>query len=298
MESSIPLPDLSFDEFGMASFDDTVAPSSPSISHPDSAVVAEKFGFKLVSSAPIRCTLNSAVYRAVADGYENDVALKISANKHRLFSEFENRCKLPDSEFIVRNYDIFETNKYAMIQMELCSNGDIQGKRLDERQCWQLLHDVGSALDIIHTCGFMHLDVSPMNVLVSEPGFKLCDLGTLLEEGTFTNGCEGSGPYVSPEVLAYPGTADAPVTVSYSTDIFSLGVCLLEVASGFYAPRGGDRRYEQLRTGQIKLGGGEFECGYSQPFLDLVNCMLSPDPDRRPSACVVVEASKWGLQRC
>lgn len=296
MEASIPLPDLSLDEFGLSSFESGCPPSSPAISDPGSAGVAENFGFTLVSEVPIRCTLNSAVYRAVAYGYEEDVALKISANKHRLFCEFENRCKLPDCQYIVKDYDIFETNKYAMIQMELCSSGDIQGKHFDEHVCWQMLHDIGCALEVIHRSGFIHLDVSPMNILISGSSFKLCDLGTLLEVGKFSPGCEGSGPYASPEVLAYPGTSGAPVDVSYPTDIFSLGVCALEVASGFYAPRGGDKRYEELRNGHMTLGGKDFQCDFSEPFLQLVNAMLSPNPDRRPSACVVVQASKWGLR--
>ena len=121
--------------------------------------------------------------------------------------------------------------------------------------------------------------MSPSNILKSKNYFKLGDFGTVCEEGVFRSGHEGAGPYVSPETLKYPER-----NVSYETDIFSFGVVLLEAASGFRAPRGEDTRYDKLRKGEIKLGGPNYRTNMSNELINVVNSMLDPDSEKRPTA--------------
>jgi len=134
-------------------------------------------------------------------------------------------------------------------------------------------------LEIIHSLGWMHLDISPSNILTDGKRFKLADFGTLLQNGAFQPGCEGAGPYVSPETMIFP---DAPV--GPPTDIFSFGIVLLELASGFYAPRGGEERYGKLRRGEIKLGDEKYQCNASPQLINFINAMMTPDQTMRPTA--------------
>ena len=290
MDSAIPLPDFDFDDMTLMSFTGAI-PSSPAIIHTGATDVVEAFGFSVLSPRPLKSTINSSLFSALSGDSQSIVAVKVSSNKSRLFAEFENRSLLPESPYLVASHDIYELGPMAMIEMELCENGDIQGKQLNEEDSWRLARDIASGLDTIHSSGFMHLDVSPMNILVGNDCFKLCDFGTLLEDGQFSAGCEGAGPYASPEVLAFPRQ-----NVTYATDIFSLGVVLLEAASGFYAPRGGDRRYEQLRNGEIKLGGSEYKCDFHTEFINMVNAMIDPDPSRRPDAYTVASSADYVLR--
>jgi membrane-associated tyrosine/threonine-specific cdc2-inhibitory kinase len=173
--------------------------------------------------------------------------------------------------------------------MELCSGGDVYAQRLSEMECWQLLAAVGRALAHIHENGFLHLDVSPSNIFRSESDFKLGDFGTLRVIGEFRPGDEGAGAYAAPEVFSDPGR------VSGAADIFALGVCLLEAASGNFAPRGGEPKYAALREGKFGFGDEGYPCQMSNELRQVVNAMLHPDPDARPSAAVIAATARWAL---
>lgn len=118
--------------------------------------------------------------------------------------------------------------------MELCTDGDITCKKMDEIYIWKLIHDIGSALYVIHNSGYLHLDVSSSNILMTNNiVFKLGDFGTLCEFGNFQTGMEGAGPYVSPEALLFPGNEFEKIYVSEKNDIFSFGLVLLEAVISF-----------------------------------------------------------------
>ncbi|OHS95220.1 CAMK family protein kinase [Tritrichomonas foetus] len=243
-DSNIPIPDFDFDDYEMMSFDVPIK-GSPQCRIPcDIKEIAEYFGFKLASDGPIKGTSNSNVYEACSINTTHKCALKVCAHKYRITKEFENFQQLPSSTYIVQSYDLFEYENLILLQMELC-DGDIYGVMLDEPAVWHLIYDVASALDVIHSSDFIHLDVSPSNILSKGDGFKLADFGTLIESGTFEPGDEGAGPYASPEVLYYPGNQITGYhAVTPAADIFSLGVVLLEVCSGIFAPRGGNPKYD------------------------------------------------------
>jgi serine/threonine protein kinase len=164
--------------------------------------------------------------------------------------------------------------------MELCDRGDIRNTRLCEKDLWKLIHEIGTALSVIHGGNWMHLDVSPGNILIGNRCFKLSDFGTLKPVGSFEAGMEGAGPYASPEALNFP--YGAPVTEQ--TDIFSFGLVLLEAATGIPAPRGGSPGYVQVRNGQLKLGMGRYDCSCSEELIALVNAMINPNPSQRPTS--------------
>ncbi|OHT07498.1 CAMK family protein kinase [Tritrichomonas foetus] len=318
-----PLPDIDFDDFDLIPIDNPIPNSSPKTMRPNTQRIMEKFGFTPLSGDPLKCTSNSMVYKALSlysfppnssnnefddtlgnftnydtfiphdinviehnNEYDSNsldsnkiFAIKLSSNKMRLFHEFQNSQKLGKSPYFVQVYDIYEDETFAMLQMEICEGGDLFGSVLHESLIWLMIHDVCCALYQIHSSGYIHLDVSPSNILRSKYYFKLADYGTLLEEGEFGPGKEGAGPYASPETLNFPS-----VPVDYQTDIFSLGVVLLEASSGFFAPRGGDKKYELLRKGELKLGEHGYKSNVSDELVNIVNAMLEPDANRRPTA--------------
>lgn len=265
------------------------------------------FGMELLDENPIKATGNSCVYAAslqmdispnqtinnhIESCYSQKYALKISTNKRRIFKEFENYGMLPYSTKLVKCYDICEFNEFAILQMELCK-GDIYGVLIDEKELWKLIHDISEALNEIHYADLIHLDVSPSNILVQGDGFKLADFGNVIENGTFKLGDEGSGPYLAPEVLMFPGSKEnGYVHVWSAADIFSFGVVLLEAASGYFAPRGGTQMYNDLRKGNIKLGQEPYKCNCSMELISLVNEMINPDPILRPTAEQILKYSR------
>lgn len=82
----------------------------------------------------------------------------------------------------------------------------------DERAAWAYLCDLLSALQHLHSHGFVHLDLKPANVLITDSGrLKLGDFGLLLElkqkstdpvEGKVKEDAqEGDPRYMAPELL-------------------------------------------------------------------------------------------------
>ncbi|KAH0795160.1 CAMK family protein kinase [Histomonas meleagridis] len=295
-----PLPDLDFDDEDDYGESSQLMPSPmPSSIHAltddERTDICESNGITLGSETPLRCTSNSAVYEAYSTDDNNmRYAIKITEHKKRVRDEFD-RIRMMESEqisspFFVKTINFYESPTKAMLQMELCERGDISDYNFvaeDESRIWHLIHDIGTALHILHSRGLMHLDVSPGNILMTDHHFKLADFGTLTKINFFSEGDEGAGPYVSPEALAFP---NGP-RVTSATDIFSFGVVLLEAASGKSAPRGGCQGYAKIRNGEIRLGHGAYQTPFSQHLCNLVNAMLDPCPDRRPSAEQIVYES-------
>lgn len=244
-------------------------------------------GIQLISESPLRCTLNSSVYQGCTAN--DNCVVKISKNKIRLAREFQNRRALPDSSYLVRAIALYETDAHAMLQMELCEQGDVSSLEWSEPEIWQMIHDIGSALILLHSSGWMHLDISPGNILKSAGRYKLADFGTLVRVGEFREGDEGSGPYVSPEALAFP-VSEFPVGTA--TDIFSFGLVLLECVTGKPAPRGGCDSYIKIRNGELGIGRCGYNSSCSRQLQDLVNSMLEKDPRKRPTAQDLISLSK------
>jgi membrane-associated tyrosine/threonine-specific cdc2-inhibitory kinase len=274
-EDGIPVPDL--DCFPMSS--PHLSPELPS--RIDYARVGAACGVNLNVRAPLRCTDNSCVLSGYSDYDGSCSVVKITRYKKRCAREWQCRRSIPNCPYLVELNSFHETYSHAVIKMEYCSGGDIKDRSFTEQEIWMIIHDIGTALSILHESGWMHLDVSPTNILMSRNVFKLADFGTMLEIGEFCIGCEGAGPYVSPEAL---DSIEVGGCVNGATDIFSLGVVLLECASGKPAPRGGMHRYTELRNDMIGLGSPDFPCNCSEELICLVNRMLTRDPESRPTA--------------
>jgi serine/threonine protein kinase len=280
-----PVPD-----FGDDMDDDLpVLPHSPanlhSLTPEELAELQAAHGLMLAIDTPIRCTGNSTVYHVTA---VSDVhfALKVTKHKRRVRDEYEKRRRLPSSRFLVETISYFELSEKAFLQMELCPRQDIAGVRFDEIDCWQLVFDIGSALAVIHGARWMHLDVSPSNILRTDFQFKLADFGTLTLIGDFAEGKEGAGPYVSPEALEFPR-----YPVDGQTDIFSFGLVLLEAIAGRRAPRGGCLGYQRIRRGEMRFGIEPYPAECSEDMVYLVNRMIAANPAERPTAAQLVEVA-------
>jgi serine/threonine protein kinase len=292
LDLGLPVPDaLLFDDLSPVSFEEGAQSLSPCLRFTGAREFAARFGFTLLSDSPLRSSCDSTVYVGQT-AFGEDRALKFSSRRMRLMSEFAHRQCLGDCPFLVVSYDVYDAEFSAMLEVEFCPGRDIQARHLFEPECWRLCRDIATALYHVHSLGYVHIDVSPRNILQSGHEFKLADFGTLTPDGEIAS--EGAGPYASPEILACLGMECG---VSYPTDIFSFGICLVEAASGFFAPRGNGRKYDLIRNGTLKLGSQDYPCPYSSGFVAMVNAMLAPDPTRRPTAGMIVEMAKWAIGR-
>ncbi|GMR39219.1 hypothetical protein PMAYCL1PPCAC_09414, partial [Pristionchus mayeri] len=138
-----------------------------------------------------------------------------------------------------------------------------------------------SAVAYIHDNDIIHRDLKPENVLLHQNRLKLCDLGisTLrgLEKGDteYDRTCTGTSMYMSPEQMS-------PLPrYSSKTDVFSLGLILLEL----YKWRPLDERDKIF---------GEYRAGNASVIIadegtaKMVKMLTQENPQNRPACKEII----------
>jgi serine/threonine protein kinase len=158
-----------------------------------------------------------------------------------------------------------------------------------------MLHQIASALYELHSHNVVHMDVKPENILkrqlsANEYIFKLCDFGLARpikvkdmptgEQFVGLNDDDGDRRYMSPELLT-----NVHDVVGTPADIYSLGKTCEAMMTTHPAEDGAG-------SSSSGSGGGQRQSElYSAAFLSLVQSMLAEDPQCRPTAFDVVQAT-------
>lgn len=103
--------------------------------------------------------------------------------------------------FFVGLYDHFEDEKTIYMIMELCEftlTKHIEGKKLTEQICLDLIYQVGLGLDYLHSIGICHRDIKLENILIKKCVLKIADFGFATQSKVLSTHL-GTKPYMSPE---------------------------------------------------------------------------------------------------
>ncbi|ODQ64389.1 MAP kinase, partial [Nadsonia fulvescens var. elongata DSM 6958] len=195
-----------------------------------------------------------------------------------------------DSPYIVDFYGAFFVEGAVYVCMEYMDGGSldkIYSGGVEEPYLAQITQSVVKALqDLKDNHNIIHRDVKPTNILVSSSGkVKMCDFGVsgnLVASIAKTNiGCQS---YMAPERIQSVNPSDA-ITYTTQSDIWSLGLSILEVAMGCYPypPETYDNIFSQLSAiveGEPpSLPPGRF----SQEAIEFVSDCLHKVPRMRPT---------------
>lgn len=170
------------------------------------------------------------------------------------YAEAFNHERIISHPNVVQFYLAWEDHFLVHLQMEQCllSVQEIinQESRIGAPQLFFILTDVGNALKHLHRYGWIHLDVQPGNVMATKAGYyKLGDFGLAINNDKQNihqrSDTEGNPKYLAAEVLRGIYTSAA--------DIFSLGIMMVELASGKPLPSNG-HTWHQLRSGELPPG--------------------------------------------
>ena len=226
------------------------------------------------------------------------------------------KCRSP---YIIEFYGAFFQEGAVYICMEYMDGGSIDKLYKDgvpENVLRKITYATVQGLRTLKDDhNIIHRDVKPTNILVNTNGeIKLCDFGVsgnLVASYAKTNiGCQS---YMAPERIASGGiqAADTPATGTYSvqSDIWSLGLSILECAMGCYPYppetynnifsqlsvsipyRRCARRTRLMRTKQAIVDGTPPDLpkdGFGEEAHDFVRGCLNKIPNLRPTYAMLL----------
>jgi len=158
----------------------------------------------------------------------------------------------------------------------------------DERELGKIALQMLNGLNYLHRQHHqVHRDLKPANVMLNSTGaVKISDFGISSQLDSTAAMCStfvGTTCFMSPERLSGD-------PYSYSSDLWSFGLIMLELASGKYPYSSGDSSYFKL-LGMImdepspSLPDSEF----SDAFAEFISLCLDKDPSRRPAAKLLLK---------
>jgi len=186
----------------------------------------------------------ATVYAATDLRLDRYVAIKVmhaslaedSAFVSRFVREAKSAARLSDPH-VVAVYDQGEDSGLIYLVMEFVPGRTVRDVlrefgRLSPEQALTILDPVLQALDAAHAAGFVHRDVKPENVLLTDDGrVKVADFGLAraISAGNATAATQGlligTVAYLSPEQVQR-GIADA------RSDVYGAGILLYEMITG------------------------------------------------------------------
>lgn len=174
---------------------------------------------------------------------------------------------------VVRIYDAIHSEQLTYIVMEFI-NGPSLSRRLDHgplgaAAALRVGMDVAAGLLAGLKQDLIHRDVKPANVLISQDGTaKLVDFGMARDpQGNVTIGVGGRPLIVGTRGYMAPEQSVDSTRIDFRADIYSLGVTLLEAA-----------------TGARRQAGAARDAALPKPFFQLIQRMRAPAPDSRPAS--------------
>ena len=216
------------------------------------------------------------------------VSIKSFNKKKNIFSlnkiknEVKIMSKLRKHNNIVKLFELFETEEHYCLVMENIVGGNLLNainkmNKIPENLAKIIFKQLIKTLQYIHSNGIVHRDIKPDNILLDlDNTIKICDFGVskIIPEGQLIRDSCGTPAFVAPEILL-----DYPYD-PYPTDIWSSGVVLYAMTTGFFPFRGVNET--QLHESILSGSFPKYK-DISNELNDLLTKILNINPKKRIS---------------
>jgi tetratricopeptide (TPR) repeat protein len=192
---------------------------------------------------------------------------------------------------ILQIYEVGEHGGRPFFSMEFAEGGSLAQKMvatpLNPREAAQLVETLARAVQHAHEQGFVHRDLKPGNVLLTEGGVpKIGDFGlakSLAAEGELAGGYQTASGVIlgTPNYMA-PEQAVSHTVVGPAADVYALGAILYELLTGRppFRAAGVLETLEQVRT-QEPVPPGRLQPGLPRDLQTICLKCLEKEPRKR-----------------
>ncbi|KFW64645.1 Serine/threonine-protein kinase/endoribonuclease IRE1, partial [Pygoscelis adeliae] len=294
---------------GMVSLDPAV-PAAAEDAEPDVIVVGKvSFNPKDVLGHGAGGTF---VFRGQFDGRNVAVKRLLPEYFHLVDREVQLLRESDEHPHVVRYFCTEKDKQFHYIAIELCSatlQEYVESPSFDRRSLdpVSLLRQTMSGLAHLHSLSIVHRDLKPCNILISIPNhhgqiravisdFGLCKkLQGGRQSFSLRSGIPGTEGWI-PRCCRRPRRR-TPSTCA--VDIFSAGCVFYYVVSEGQHPFGDSlRRQANILSGSYQLSCLQEEAHDKLVARELIAAMISPEPQRRPSApMVLVHPFFWSREK-
>lgn len=239
----------------------------------------------------------SIIYLAIDEQTKTNVALKRvifeKPEDARIFEQVETEYKVArhiDHPYIRKCYKLQKIRPLFRVRELLLSMELFDGVTLEDSPSLSLIdvllvfRMVASGLNAMHQQGYVHCDIKPNNILLSESGsLRIIDLGQSCRIGTVKQRIQGTPDYIAPEqVRRRP--------LGPKTDIFNLGATMYWALTGENVPTLIPRKTDELSlVGPPPLQSPhQLKSQIPEELSDLVMECAKDDPAERPANMLAV----------
>ena len=166
--------------------------------------------------------------------------------------------------------------------MELVDGMTLEAMRRPEQvDAVHIFHQVAEGLAYMHEHGYVHADMKPNNIIVSDAmAVKIIDLGQSCAIGTVKPRIQGTPDYIAPEQVHRRA-------ITPRTDVYNLGATMYWVMTGRNIPTAlakEDSLVGSLETHLIERAKPvvEMNSDVNDRLNDLIMQCVEPNPEQRP----------------
>ena len=223
---------------------------------------------------------------------KESVAVKIISKKNMDKNDLESvmneiyAMKICKFFYIIKLYDIYETNNHIYIVMEHCKNGNLFNYFKDD--IYELHEDIAKiiiyklllSINYIHSLGIIHRDIKLCNILFfdeSKVNIRLIDFGLckILGPSEKAKECCGTLSFAAPELLK-------EIPYSKSVDFWGIGIITFFLLSGYlpFDDKNTEKVFRKIIEDPIYFKESIWK-NISVEAKDFVSGLLEKNPEKR-----------------